>query len=113
MAIQTTRPALDRTFRYHIGIPYSEAAHLLRYEEKSFYNSGIYGWNFSTYIFDDVAISTGYRNLPTTCNYELVKEYDKKARNIINEWNYQGDKKQDIRALLHEFIARQIKLFQA
>ena len=96
MAIRTTMRELKQNYKvYSTG--YCGLQHLFNYENPVFYNSGTYGWNFDAYIFDRVAICTGYRNLGKHIDYKLVQEFEKKALEC------QG-KKEDLDNLILEFL---------
>ena len=96
MAIKTTMRELKQNYKtYNVG--YCELQHLFDYETPVFYNSGTYGWNFDVYVFDRVAICTGYRNLGKYIDYKLVQEFEKKAIEC------QG-KKEDLDSLIIEFL---------
>ncbi len=96
MAIKTTMKALKENYKvYSVG--YCDLQHLFNYENPVFYNSGTYGWNFDVYIFDRIAICTGYRNLGAHIDYKIVKEYEKKAH------EFRG-KKEDLDRLIIEFL---------
>ena len=64
---------------YSVG--YCQAQYLLMFTRKVGYNAGVYGWNYDVYIVGDDVIITGYRPFTTKkVNYELLKEYEDKAR---------------------------------
>ena len=63
------------------SVPYCELQTILNYWEKSGYNSGVYGWNFDLYVFPDLAIVTGYRNLTgTPIPRDILERYEHNAR---------------------------------
>ena len=59
-----TTPELNRRYSHVIRIPYCALQKTLKLESPMYYNAGTYGWNYDVYDFDDVAIVTGYRNMP-------------------------------------------------
>ena len=64
---------------YSIG--YCKAQYLLMFKHKVGYNSGIYGFNYDVYMVGDDTIITGYRPFDAKkINYELLKEYEERAR---------------------------------
>ena len=93
---------------YVIGIPYCKAQFLLYYQNPIAYSSGVYGWNCDYYDIDNVVISTGYRyinNKRTVYDYDLLKEYDKKAREIRDNYDLDYDDRiKQVNDLLSEFI---------
>lgn len=103
---------IARLYDHAIQFSYCSAQHLLRYHEPRFYNAGVYGWNNDMYTGfpGDVIIVTGYRNLRGIVpDYELVKEYDKKAMQIENDWSIDYETKcKLVDDLLNELIAKTI-----
>lgn len=75
---------------YIVGAGYCQAAYLLWYEEPFGYSSGQTGWSCDYYQIKDgenidVIISTGYSPLKSkNTNPEKLKEYEEKARAIVN-----------------------------
>ncbi len=58
----------------------------MKYEEPMYYNSGVYGWNCDIYcdFKNDIAITTGYRNMTgRIIPHELIEKYTKVAKNIM------------------------------
>ena len=89
----------------HIG--YSDLSTLLRFHSPIFYNCGVYGWNFDAYEVNGVAIITGYRNtFGKSVNYDLVREYEMKARKIEMGNRSYEEWKNDFEVLLNEFLEK-------
>lgn len=84
----------------------SDVGYLLSYRSPSFYNCGVYGWNWDCYSIGSVALLSGYRNfVGYRVSYDLQHEYNEKAREIVNDWNISSEEKiERVDALLHEFI---------
>ena len=84
----------------------SDIGYLLSYRSPSFYNSGVYGWNWDCYSVGSVALLSGYRNfIGYKVSYDLQPRYNEKAREIVNDWNIeQKEKEERVNALLHEFV---------
>ena len=104
--IQTTRKYLKENY-ICCGIGYCDASYLLYYYSATFYNAGVYGWNFDAFVFGDYVITTGYRNLihDIPVDNKLLKELNEKARILVynNKMNYPETKEQ-IDRLLKEFL---------
>lgn len=70
---------------YVFSVGYCDAPHILSRDGKAGYTAGVYGWNSDIFIFNDVAISTGYRpfhNVTDKQNEEgrkVIMKYEKKA----------------------------------
>lgn len=65
---------------------YCDLQYIMRYEEPMYYNSGVYGWNCDVYcdFKNDVAITTGYRNMAgRVIPHELIERYSNVAKEII------------------------------
>lgn len=65
---------------------YCDLEYIMRHEEPMYYNSGVYGWNCDIYcdFKNDIAITTGYRNMAgRVIPRELIEKYTKIAKNII------------------------------
>jgi hypothetical protein len=92
---------------YILGVSYCGAQHLLKGVDPVAYSVGVYGWACDYYDVEGVIISTGYSPLSSKnikASYEMIKDYDDKARLIYdNGGNYQ-QKIDAIKTLRHEFI---------
>ena len=108
MKFKITRRELKENYRC-VSVGYCDLQYLLRNCSPIAYNSGIYGWNYDVYTFDstDIAICTGYRNMPgrsLEANGISCRDWDKKAQNIINKWQYYEVQKEELEKLLQEFL---------
>ena len=117
MKYKTTAKAIREAMRVGervVSIGYCGAQTLLRGHEPIAYTCGTYGWNFDVYNVYGLTICTGYRGMvgPTAKN---VREYEKKARDLVNEeinkpsgeynWRVLDEK---IETLLKEFCEQAI-----
>ena len=110
MKFKTTKKAVKEGYRNIIEVGYCSLQHLLYYKDPVAYTSGTYGWNADIYdIGGGVAICTGYRPFgDIRVDYELVKEYDNKARDLIalsKEFDF-AELKEMLDELLNEFIEK-------
>lgn len=105
MKYETTRKAIYNRYDC-ISIGYCNAWHLLIGITPDCYTCGIYGWNADIYLIGNgSAIVTGYRPFGFNPGYELVREYESKARKIWDNRHYRYDTKiNKIAALRAEFI---------
>ena len=101
MKTKVSRKELTRYYNC-IGVGYCALQSLLNYFSPQYYNSGVYGWNFDAYTFGDVAIITGYRNVPNFADYQIVQKYEKMAENLQKQ-NYEI-RRSEAERLLNEFI---------
>lgn len=78
---------------------------LLRFESPVAYNYNNDGWRYDLYVFGDKAISTGYSPIGRKIEYDVVREYDKRAEAIIGDYSKNWETREsEVRALLEEFI---------
>ena len=108
MKFKTTQKAVKEGYRNIIEVGYCGLQHLLYYKDPVAYTSGVYGWNADIYeIGRGSAICTGYRPFgDIRVDYELAKEYDNKAREIIHNTRFDGNPREKIDELLSEFIEK-------
>lgn len=69
---------------------YCDLQYIMRYNEPQYYNSGVYGWNCDIYVDykNDIAISTGYRNMRgESIPKELIEKYSVIAESIYKDWD--------------------------
>lgn len=94
MKTKITRNDLRGANVFSIG--YCELQTLFSSVSPRYYNSGVYGWNYDVYEFDNCYIATGYRGMPgKRLDYELCRKYEEMARNATWE---------ECPALLQEFL---------
>ena len=105
MKVKVTQKELKKGYNKIISIGYCDAWYLLAYQEPRYYTCGVYGWSSDNYHIDNnTLISTGYRPLNGISNYDLVEQYNEKARTIyISDLKYEAKKKK-VNKLLDEFI---------
>lgn len=68
---------------------YCDLQFIMKGEEPTYYNSGVYGWNCDVYtdFKRDIAITTGYRNMRgKTIPHELIEKYSKVAEEIQKDY---------------------------
>jgi hypothetical protein len=109
MKFQTTRKAVKGHFAKVLSVGYCSLQHLLTYETPMAYTRGVYGWNADVYVFGDVAIVTGYRPFGDDVDYNLCKEYERKAKGLRDLGRPYAERKAEAEALVAEFIAKAIE----
>jgi hypothetical protein len=98
MKFKTTAKELKEGYNYIISTGYCDIQSLFSYKNPIAYSSGIYGWNFDVYDIDGIAITTGYRGMPSKrskSDYKLIHEYEKQA---------EGKTKEEKDLLIRKFI---------
>jgi hypothetical protein len=106
MKLKTTTKAIKAGSArlYQIGYCYLQT--LLKAREPFGYTCGLYGWNYDAYdLGGGVTLTTGYRGMPGAClDYKKVREFEERARAIMNDWNTPTEKSMEQRnALFAEF----------
>ena len=105
---RVTKKEMNEGYTHIIETGYCNLQFLLRFAEPFAYSTRAEGWACDYYDIDDVLICTGYvlmRSKRTKSNYGLEHEYNKKAKEIFNNYDltYEERKKQ-IETLFHEFV---------
>lgn len=114
MKFKTTRKAVTESSNTILKVGYCDLAYLLKFEEPIAYTSGVYGWNADIYKLDGLTIVTGYRPFGNYENYDLVHEYEDKARKIAGDYNTPWEERRDaVNKLLDEFINKVVTLATA
>ena len=102
---QLTRKQVEAMSDKIIRIGYCEMQGLLRCKTRKGYTAGVYGWSADIFNIDGVVIVTGYRPFGNIQpDHELVKEYEKKAGEIIQYTYEYGKIEQKLDELLKAFI---------
>lgn len=111
MKFKTTQKAIKEGYNKIISVGYCGLWYLLKYKEPVAYISGNEGWNADIYdVGNGVAICTGYRTkgcCNVQPNYELVNEYNEKAKNIYKTFCGSSQELDELLdELLDEFIGK-------
>ena len=114
MKFKTTRKAVKENSGIILEVGYCDLQTLLRYRDADAYTCGVYGWNADIYDFGKVVIVTGYRPFGNYENYDLVHEYEDKARKIAGDYNTPWEERRDaVSKLLDEFVNKIYELATA
>ena len=105
MKLKTTKKEIKNNSKRILKVGYCAAQNLLNYEEPFAYSSGVYDWACDYYNIDGVIISTGYSPIGEEVEYNLLKEYETKAKNISYNLPYEL-RKNNTKKLLIEFIKK-------
>ena len=112
MKLKTTKSNIRNNFCTVLTAGYCEIEYLLNYCNPFAYSTGVYGWSCDFYQpsskFSGVCIATGYnteRLGGKRINYELVKEYEQKARELFLDYS-QMNKREALNNLIDEFIEK-------
>jgi len=108
MSEETTRNYIMNNYKV-IEIGYCKAQELLRYQDRAYYTAGVYGWNSDIYIFNGVAISTGYRPFGHVKFNEIrdtLRDYEERAKAINFSPVGYTEREEAVNKILAEFIAQ-------
>lgn len=112
MKLKVTNKQLKGSFQ---NIIYMDNLHFLSYavtDGASFYNSGVYGWNYDVYVYDyKTILVTGYRNLPYNIrNYKIEEKYNALYDEAIKDLPFGDDKKWTIATeIMQKYVEEMIK----
>ena len=106
MKIKTTQKEIKNRFKKIVCVGYADLQHLLSYESPICYTIRREGWASDIYIFDDIAISTGYAPFGNIkVKYDILRKYDITARKIVENWDIKHDTKvKKVNKLLKKFL---------
>ena len=105
MKLQTTNKQIKSNFYKIVKIGYCEAQYLLAYKKPFAYTCGVYGWSADFYQIGNACISTGYRPIGESVNYELLKQLEREAQVIYLEYTLSNEtREKQIDELLNKLI---------
>jgi hypothetical protein len=83
--IKTTRKEINNRFSKVFYCGYCDLQRICSRDDIVYYNAGVYGWNFDVYVDykNDIAITTGYRNMTgRRIPSEIIEKYTSAANEI-------------------------------
>ena len=81
MKTKVTNKQIRTNYNKVYAIGYCDAYYLLSGISPFAYNCGVYGWNSDFYYIDNICISTGYRPIGEHIDFNLLHNYETKAKN--------------------------------
>lgn len=107
MKFKVTKKEMRQSGRDILKIGYCNAQFLLRGFDPVAYSERREGWACDYYDINGVYISTGYDPIGAKVDYDLIREYDKKAEAIWRDYSrtYE-DQEAAVNALLDDFIKK-------
>ena len=107
MKLKTTKKAIRNSGYNVLKIGYCNAQNLLRHKSPFAYSERREGWACDYYQINNTIISTGYDPIGAKVDYDLIREYDKKAEAIWRDYSrtYE-DQEAAVDTLLNEFITK-------
>ena len=113
MKLQTTKSNIRKNCGTILTAGYCELQYLLNCCSPFAYSAGVYGWSCDYFVpsskYNGVCLATGYntdRLGGKRVSYELVKEYEQKAREIVCNYETQMNKREALNNLIDEFIEK-------
>ena len=104
--VKVSKKQMKENYRI-LSVGYCDLQFLLKHKDPIAYSSGSYGWSCDYYDINGVVISTGYNPIKSknvNDSYDLIKEYNEKARNI--EYTTYEEMVSKLDDLLDEFIEK-------
>ena len=99
-----------------LGTGYCSMHYLLKFKKPVAYSTRCEGWACDYYDVDDVIISTGYAPLKSKnidLDYDTIRAYENKARDIINSNKSWEDKEKQVNQLLKQLLSDPYKRLRA
>ena len=109
MKLKTTKKQINSNFNTILSIGYCDVQYLTYFKKPFAYSSGLYGWACDYYEIDNICLSTGYGPIGQSVDYKLLRNYEEKARSIVNNYNIKWElKERKVNKLLCEFVKKAI-----
>ena len=89
MKTKVTNKEVRNCYSTIISLGYCDAQSLLSGINPFGYNCGIYGWNCDFYDVDGICICYGYRTIGKSVDYNLLREYEQKAKPLSSLQRYE------------------------
>lgn len=90
MKIKTTKKYINTVWKNVYCAGYCDLQYIMHGVEPTYYNAGIYGWNWDAYVDykTNAVITTGYRNMTgERVPDELIEKYTERAKEVIKrQW---------------------------
>lgn len=86
MKIKATRAYIKALYNNVYQCGYGDLQDIMYGENPTYYNCGVYGWNFDCYTNGNIAITTGYRNMTgKKIPKEIINKYSVIAKEIVKK----------------------------
>ena len=106
MKFKTTKKEMRQSGRDILKIGYCNAQFLLRGFNPVAYSARREGWACDYYRINGVIISTGYSPIGRKTDYNLCREYDQKALEVLRELIPWEEQREKLEALASEFVEK-------
>ena len=109
LKLKATKKTMRDGYNKIISIGYCDAESILNYQNPIAYSARTEGWSCDYYDVNGVLISTGYSPLnnknTVENNYQTIREYNSKAREIIHSDIDYKLKQEQVNSLLAAMVA--------
>ena len=106
MKYKTTKKAIREMGDPVYCVGYCNLQNLLRTVDPFAYSTRAEGWACDYYYIHDVIISTGYAPIGRKTDYDLCREYDQKALEVLRELIPWEEQREKLEALASEFVEK-------
>lgn len=106
MKYKTTKKAIREMGDPVYCVGYCNLQNLLRTVDPFAYSTRAEGWACDYYYIHDVIISTGYAPIGRKTDYNLCREYDQKALEVLRELIPWEEQREKLEALASEFVEK-------
>lgn len=106
MKYKTTKKAIREMGDPVYCVGYCNLQNLLRTVDPFAYSTRAEGWACDYYRINGVIISTGYSPIGRKTDYNLCREYDQKALEVLRELIPWEEQREKLEALASEFVEK-------
>ena len=104
---KTTKKAIREMYDPIYCVGYCNLQNLLRFRDPFAYSTRAEGWACDYYNMDSFIICTGYAPIGRKTDYNLCREYDQKAREVLCDYTLNWEQQRDkIEELIEEFAGK-------
>lgn len=107
MKFKTTKKAIREMGDPIYCVSYCNLQNLLRFRDPFAYSTRAEGWACDYYSIENFIICTGYAPIGRKTDYNLCREYDQKAREVLCDYSLTWEQQRDrLEELIEEFAGK-------
>lgn len=104
---KTTKKAIREIGDPIYCVSYCNLQNLLRFRDPFAYSTRAEGWACDYYSIENFIICTGYAPIGRKTDYNLCREYDQKAREVLCDYSLTWEQQRDrLEELIEEFAGK-------
>lgn len=104
---KTTKKAIREIGDPIYCVSYCNLQNLLRFRDPFAYSTRAEGWACDYYSIEGFIICTGYAPIGRKTDYNLCREYDQKAREVLCDYSLTWEQQRDrLEELIEEFAGK-------